>query len=118
MDRNIPAAWPMVLVCVGGLLPWTEAGRSGLLGDGRYALVLGVIGLMLRASSTTWHPGLLWWRLASLPLALACLGLAASALNGYGALGALVTAAAATAWLVSSWRVAEGATHRFPRATS
>jgi hypothetical protein len=95
----------MLVVCVGALLPWAERGRSGILGDGRYALLLGAIGLMLFALARVRQLDLRWWRLSSLPLTVACLALSASALKGHGALGALVTAAAALTWLVISRRV-------------
>jgi len=45
------------------------------------------------------------WRRMSVPLAIGCLLIALAALNGYGALGALVTAIAAVAWLVSAARL-------------
>jgi hypothetical protein len=48
--------------------------------------------------------GLRVWRTMSVPLAIGCLLIALAALNGYGALGALVTAIAAVAWLVRAAR--------------
>jgi hypothetical protein len=95
----------MVGVCVGVLfLPWHHAFRSGVLSEGKYALLLGVIGLALYTLAATHHLDVRWWRLASVPLALGCLALSAHALNGYGALGASVTAVSAVAWLVVSRR--------------
>jgi hypothetical protein len=96
----------MVAVCIGALLPWDQAARSGVLDNGKYALLLGVIGLALYALAAARHLDVRWWRVASVPLGLGCLALSAEALDGYGASGAIVTAAAAVAWLVVSSRVA------------
>jgi hypothetical protein len=98
----------MVGVCVGVvLLPWQSAPfRSGVLGDGKYALLLGAIGLALYALAATQRLHIRWWRLASVPLALGCLALALHALNGHGALGAIVTAMSAVAWLMVARRPA------------
>lgn len=100
--------WPMVGVCMGVLLlPWHSAPfRSGVLSDGKYALLLGVIGLLLYGLAATRHLQIKWWRLASIPLALGCLAIAVHALNGHAALGAIVTALSAVAWLVLSRRPA------------
>ena len=94
----------MVAVCVGAMLPWDQAARSGVLGAGRYALLLGVIGLALHALAGVRHLDGKWWRVVSVPLALGCLVLAAAALNGHGAFGAIVTAVAAVGWLAVSRR--------------
>jgi hypothetical protein len=98
----------MVGVCVGAvLLPWHSAPfRSGVVSDGKYALLMGVIGLALYALAARLHLRLTWWRIASIPLALGCLALAIYALNGHGTLGAIVTAVSAIAWLVVSRRPA------------
>jgi ABC-type Na+ efflux pump permease subunit len=92
----------MAVVCVGALLPWTEPGRSGILGDGRYALVLAAIGLTLYALAGMKRLDHRWWRVSSVPLTLGCLAVSAVALKGHGALGAIVTAVAAVAWLAIS----------------
>ena len=97
--------WPMVGVCVGALLlPWHRAFRSGVLSEGKYALILGLLGLGLYALAATRHLEVWWWRLASVPLALGCLAFSVHALNGYAALGAIVTAVSSAAWLVVSRR--------------
>jgi hypothetical protein len=98
----------MVGICVGVLLlPWHSAPfRSGVLSEGKYALLLGVIGLALYALAATRHLDVRWWRLTSVPLALGCLALSVHALNGRAAVGAIVTAVSAVAWLVVSRRPA------------
>jgi hypothetical protein len=96
----------MLVVCIGALLPWTAAGRSGILGDGKYALVLGAAGLTLYALVRLRRLDARWWRASSVPLAFGCLTVSAVALKGYGALGAIVTAVAAVAWLAISRRAA------------
>ena len=95
---------PVFAVCVGALLPWGKESRSGLLGGGAYALVLALAGLVVYGLCVAKHLDPRWWRLASVPLALGCLSFAVLALNGYGALGALVAAAASVAWLVVAFR--------------
>jgi hypothetical protein len=90
----------MVAVCVGALLPWEKAGRSGVLEGGLFALLLGSIGLAAYALATTEHLDFRWWRIASVPLALGCIALSVVALNGYAALGAIVTTVGAVGWLV------------------
>jgi hypothetical protein len=97
---------PMFAVCVGALLPWGREPRSGILNEGKYALALALAGLVMYALAAAQHLDLRWWRLASVPLALGCLSLAVIALNGYGALGAIVAALAAVAWLVGARRTA------------
>jgi hypothetical protein len=97
---------PMLGVCVGALLPWGRETQSGILDEGKYALALALAGLVVYALAAAQHLDLRWWRLASVPLALGCLSLAVIALNGYGALGAIVAAAAAVAWLVAARRTA------------
>jgi hypothetical protein len=98
-------ALPMLAVCLGVLLlPWGRAPRSGVLGDGKYALVLAFAGLLLCALAAAERLDLRWWRVISVPLAVGCLALAVHALNRYGALGAIVTAVAAVAWLVTAQR--------------
>jgi hypothetical protein len=96
----------MVGICVGVLLlPWHSAPfRSGVLSEGKYALLLGVIGLALYVLAATRHLDVRWWQLASLPLALGCLALSAHALNRHPALGAIISAVSAIAWLVVSRR--------------
>jgi hypothetical protein len=95
----------MIAVCVGVLLlPWSREPRSGILGEGRYALALALVGLLTYAVGSARQTGLRVWRTMSIPLAIGCLLIALHALNGYGALGALVTAIAAVAWLVSAAR--------------
>ena len=106
LDRRVPAAWPMLVVCIGALLPWTASGRAGILGEGKYALVLGGAGLTLYALARLRQLAVRWWRAASVPLAFGCLAVSAFALKGYGALGAIVTAMAAVAWLATSRRAA------------
>jgi hypothetical protein len=97
---------PMFAVCVGALLPWGGEPRSGVLDEGKYALALALAGLVVYASSVARHRDLRWWRLASVPLALGCVSLALNALNGYGALGAIVAALASVAWLIAARRTA------------
>jgi len=99
----------MVGVCVGVLLlPWHSAPfRSGVVSEGKYAFLLGVIGLALYALAARRHLDVRWWRLASLPLALGCLALSVHALNRREALGAIVSAVSAIAWLVVSRAPAE-----------
>jgi hypothetical protein len=97
---------PMFAVCVGALLPWGREPRSGILDEGKSALALALAGLVVYALSVSQHLDLRWWRLASVPLALGCISLAVFALNGYGALGAIVAAVAAVAWLVAARRTA------------
>ena len=94
----------MFVIFFGVLLPWSREPRSGLLGDGKYALTCAVAGLLIYALVAAGRVALYWWRIASVPLALACLALSTLALNGYGALGGIVTAAAAVAWLVAAQR--------------
>jgi hypothetical protein len=95
----------MLAVCLGVLLlPWSRAPRSGVLGDGKYALALALVGLLLYALAAAERLDLRWWRVMSVPLAVGCLALAVLALDGYGALGAIVTAVAAVAWLVTARR--------------
>lgn len=101
LNRTRRSAWAMVVVCVGALLPWDRAAQSGILVEGRYALLLGVIGLALYGLAAVQYLDRRWWRFSSVPLAVACLALSAAALDGYGALGAIVTAVAAVAWLVA-----------------
>jgi hypothetical protein len=96
----------MFAICVAALLPWGRDPQSGILDEGKYALVLALAGLVVYALAAAQHLDLRWWRLASVPLALGCLALAVIALNGYGALGALVAAAAAVAWLLAARRTA------------
>jgi hypothetical protein len=100
------SALPMFAICVGTLLPWGTEPRSGILGEGKYALALALVGLVFYALSAAGHLDPRWWRLASLPLAIGCLLLAVIALKGYGALGAIVAAAAAVAWLLAARRTA------------
>jgi hypothetical protein len=102
----------MFAVCVGVvLLPWSKELRSGILGEGKYALALALAlalaGLLIYAVAASGRLDLRWWRLTSVPLAAGCLVLAVRALNGYGAPGAIVTAAAAVAWLIGSQRRAD-----------
>src|SRR5262245_59875005 len=85
---------PMLALWVGALLPWGRGPRSGVLDEGKYALALALVGLVVYALAAAHHIDLRWWRLASVPLALGCLSLAAIALNGYGALGAIIAAVA------------------------
>jgi hypothetical protein len=93
----------MFAICAGVLLlPWSKAPRSGILGDGKYALALALAGLIIYALSAAGRLDFRWWRITSGPLAVGCLVLAILALNGYGALGAIVTAVAAVAWLIVS----------------
>jgi hypothetical protein len=95
----------MVGVCVGGLLlPWHRAFRSGFLSEGKYVLILGLIGLGLYALGAAGRLDFRWWRLVSVPLAIGCLALSVHALNGYAAFGATVTAVSSVAWLVASRR--------------
>jgi hypothetical protein len=99
----------MIAVCVGVLLlPWSREPRSGILGEGRYALALALalalVGLLTYAVGSARRTDLRVWRTISIPLAIGCLLIALHALNGYGALGALVTAIAALMWLVSAAR--------------
>jgi len=95
---------PMFAVCVGALLPWSRAPRSGVVGEGKYALALALAGLLVYALAAARHLDLRWWRVASLPLALGCLSLSVIALDGYGALGAVFVAAASVAWLAVARR--------------
>lgn len=96
---------PMIVVCLGVLfLPWSREPRSGILGDGKYALAMAVVGLVIYAVGSVRHTDQRVWRILSVPLAIGCLLIALRALDGYGALGALVTAIAAVAWLVSAAR--------------
>jgi hypothetical protein len=74
------------------------------LGEGRYALALALVGLLTYAVASVRNTDLRVWRAMSVPLAIGCLLIALHALNGYGALGALVTAIAALLWLVSAAR--------------
>lgn len=104
-DREALRAWPMIAVCFGASLPWDQAARSGILGDGKYPFLFGIIGLTLYALAAVGHLDIRWWRVLSVQLALGCLALAAIALDGYGALGAIVTAMAAVAWLVLARRI-------------
>lgn len=95
----------MLAVCVGVLLlPWGRAPRSGILDEGKYALALALAGLLIYALAASGRLDLRWWRIMSVPLAVGCLALAVYALNGYGPLGATVTAVAAIAWLTTSQR--------------
>jgi len=94
----------MLAICVGAILPWSEASRSGILGLGKYALALAVAGLILYALTATGRLDPRWWRLISVPLALGCLALAIAALAGYGTLGAIVTAVSAVAWIAAPRR--------------
>jgi hypothetical protein len=95
----------MFAICMGVLLlPWGRAPRSGILGEGKYALALALTGLLIYTLVASGRLALRWWRITSVPLALGCLALALHALNGYGALGAIVTAVAAVAWLTTSQR--------------
>ncbi|MGI9092446.1 MAG: hypothetical protein ACR2FF_03165 [Mycobacteriales bacterium] len=94
----------MLAICIGAILPWSEAPRSGILGLGKYALALAAAGLILYTLATTRRLDPRWWRLASVPLALGCLALAIAALTGYGALGAVVTAVSAVAWIAAPRR--------------
>jgi hypothetical protein len=104
--RSRRPALPMIAVCVGVvLLPWSRGPRSGILGEGRYALALALVGLLIYAIESLRHTDLRVWRTMSVPLAIGCLLIAVAALNGYGALGVLVTAIAAVAWLVSAARL-------------
>jgi hypothetical protein len=80
------------------------AARSGILSEGKYALALALAGLLIYALAAARRLDLRWWRITSVPLAVGCLALAVHALNGYGALGAIVTAVAAVAWLIASQR--------------
>lgn len=96
----------MIAVCVGVLfLPWSREPRSGVLGEGRYALALALLGLLIYAIESPRQNKLPVWRTMSVPLAIGCLLIALTALNGYGALGAFVTAIAAVAWLVTAARL-------------
>jgi hypothetical protein len=95
---------PMVAACFGVLLPWGRDFQSGLLGEGKYALALALVGFLLYALSAAELLALRWWRIVSVPLAIGCLAIAMDALNGYGSAGAIVTAVAAVAWLVASRR--------------
>ena len=104
--RGLRPALPMITVCAGVvLLPWSREPRSGILGEGRYALALALLGLLIYAIESRRQTDLRVWRRMSVPLAIGCLLIALAALNGYGALGALVTAIAAVAWLVSAARL-------------
>lgn len=98
-------ALPMIAICVGVvLLPWNREPRSGILGAGKYALALALLGLLIYAIESLRHTHLRVWRTMSVPLAIGCLLIALAALNGYGAPGVLVTAIAAVAWLVNAAR--------------
>jgi hypothetical protein len=96
--------WPVLAICVGALLPWSRAPRSGIMGLGKYALLLAAAGIILYALTTTRRLDLRWWPIISVPLAFGCLALAVAALTGYGALGAIVTAVAAVAWMAVARR--------------
>jgi hypothetical protein len=74
------------------------------MGLGKYALLLAAAGIILYALTTTRRLDLRWWRIISVPLAFGCLALAVAALTGYGALGAIVTAVAAVAWMAVARR--------------
>jgi len=94
----------MIAVCVGVvLLPWSREPRSGILGEGRYALALALVGLLIYAIESLRHTDLRVWRTMSVPLAIGCLLIALAALNGYGALGALVTAISFAHWPKRGW---------------
>jgi hypothetical protein len=73
---------PMFAVCVGALLPRSREAQSGILDEGKDAFALAVAGLLIYAISAAQH----------------------SDLSGYGALGAIVVALAAVAWLVAARR--------------
>ena len=104
--RGRRPALPMIAVCVGVVfLPWSREPRSGILGEGRYALALALLGLLIYAVESLRDTELRVWRRMSVPLAIGCLLIALAALNGYGALGALVSATAAVAWLVTAARL-------------
>jgi hypothetical protein len=95
----------MFAICLGVLLlPWGREPRSGILSEGKYALALALAGLLIYALAAARRLDLRWWRITSVPLAVGCLALAVHDLNGYGALGAIVTAVAAVAWLIASQR--------------
>ena len=94
----------MFAICLGAVLPWSREPRSGILADGKYAMACAVAGLLIYALTVNGRVSSRWWRISSVPLALACIVLSVRALNGYGALGAIVTAVAALAWLVVAQR--------------
>jgi hypothetical protein len=75
-----------------------------MVGEGRYAFALALAGLLVYALTAARRLDPRWWQLASVPLALGCLSLAVLALNGYGALGAIVAALASVAWLLTTRR--------------
>jgi hypothetical protein len=101
----------VLTICIGAILPWSKAPRSGILGLGKYALVLAAAGIILYALTTTRRLDLRWWRIISVPLALGCFALAVAALTGYGALGAIVTGVSAVAWIAVSRRPPPAASH-------
>jgi hypothetical protein len=87
-----------------GLVPQRRR-LAGAVGEGRYALALALLGLLIYAIESLRHADLRLWRTLSVPLAIGCLLVALVALNGYGALGAIVTAIAAVAWLLNAGRL-------------
>ena len=104
--RRRRPALPMIAVCIGVVfLPWSREPRSGILGEGRYALALALAGLLIYAIGSLRDTDLRVWRTMSVPLAIGCLLIAVAALNGYGAPGPLVTVIAAAAWLMSAARL-------------
>jgi len=53
----------MVAICVGVLLlPWGRAPRSGILGEGKYALALALTGLLIYTLVASRRLDLRWWR--------------------------------------------------------
>jgi hypothetical protein len=92
---------PVFAICLGAVLPWDRQAQSGVLGNGEYALALALAGLVLYALAAAGQVDLQWWRIISVLLAVGCLALAVDALKGYDALGGILTATGAVAWLIA-----------------
>src|SRR5262249_9889153 len=92
---------PLFAICLGTVLPWNREAQSGVLSNGKYALAFALAGLVLYALASRRRVDLRWWRVVSALLAVGCLALAVDALRGYGALGAILTAIGAAAWLIA-----------------
>src|SRR5262245_38350083 len=84
--RTRSVTLPLLVICLGAVLPWGGQAQSGALSNGKYALAFALAGCVLYAFAAARKVDLRWWRVISLLLGVGCLAVAVEALRGYGAL--------------------------------